>query len=176
MTVIRYPYQDTITKADAIQLVYDHLYSNKDHSMAKKVIRQRIRQAQIDGHLKTPLTKSSFSAIQFFSWAVTSKGWQSINKISGLPLPAEAFVSGVSAQAVVGYVTVICMPNDRAELEEKCIELQIKEEEQNRYILKLETEIKLLKKQKDMVDKKRLALSNAMSINGKKGGKGKSYK
>ena len=50
MTSVKSPYKPSITKDEAIKLIYDHLYSDKGKSGANKLIRQRIRQAQKDGH------------------------------------------------------------------------------------------------------------------------------
>ena len=167
MTLVKPPYKPSITKDEAINLICNHLYPDKEKSGAKKLIRQRIRQAQKDGHFKTPLTKSTFNTKEFFEWAVTSKDWQSLNEISGtVSIP----VSGFSLQGFVGQVNVICLSED---METMCRESQINEQKQYRYIQELEAENKLLKQQIDVADKKRIALSNTMSINGKKGGRGK---
>ena len=79
MTLVKPPYKPSITKDEAINLICNHLYPDKEKSGAKKLIRQRIRQAQKDGHFKTPLTKYTFNTKEFFEWAVTSKDWQSLN-------------------------------------------------------------------------------------------------
>ena len=170
MTSVKSPYKPSITKDEAIKLIYDHLYSDKGKSGANKLIRQRIRQAQKDGHFKTPFTRSIFNTKDFFEWAVTSKGWQSLNEISGT---VSVLVSGLSLQGSVGQVNVTLTSEDKEQMEIMCKESQLNEQKQHRYILELEAENKLLKQQKDVVDKKKFALSNAMSIYGKKGGSGK---
>lgn len=173
MSVNKYPYTtNIISKDNAIDLICNHIFPGEDKVLAHKRVRQRIRQAQKDKHLVTPLNQEHFNAAEFFKWAVTSKHWGSLSNIPGLPLSTTVNISGISGEFSLGNVNITTIPTNIEGLKKLLEDCQIRVQELERKVKKLRKKNDDLRAYKENIRKDKLIRSEKARAAGEKGGRG----
>lgn len=102
----------------AVHFLAAVVYADEEPTLARKRVRQRIRDGIKAGALRVPNKRKSnaLDAADFFDWAKTKKGWSLICEIDGLPSnPISGQAALVSKEATVKGAGVV-IPSDYEEL------------------------------------------------------------
>ena len=143
----------------------------KDEPFRKvqKRVRARVRDHQKKG--KLPL-KDEIRPEVFFSWALEFKGYQDLTNIAGLPREARVEVEGLKAVVSTPMAGVVAPPKSHNALREAYMAEKSVNESLRHENSRLKTEIQSLKNELASLKLKRKALSDKLSLAGKKGGRG----